>query len=371
MLTKPLVQLIEQNESLTKMKDRMIEREGKSTETLRRYIEGIQSFCKYMKATSPDQALEMLRASSDITATLDGYIDYLIKVGFKPVNMKAHFFGVKKWLAVNRVNGVDWSYISKPKVSTMIKDRIPTKVELSRILTNKISLRDQAFFTVSLASGLRIGTLSNLKLKDYKPIEELGLITVEGGPNRKLPIGKSYFTFITPEARKLLDEYLATRKNLLPGSPLFAKEDGQPLSPYVTNITRQWHRLLTRANLDKKVENHAYLELHGHTLRKYFQTNCKLAGCRADFVDFWMGHHPARQDEYLNDSYFRPEIQSHIAEYRKAVSALQLSETVQFEKAMTEKDREITSLKERINATEGKLAEIEKLLEEIVKDQNA
>jgi len=325
-LSGPNKQLIEQNETVKKLQDRMINREGKSQETLRRYLEGIESFTEYMKAESPDVAIEKLRGSSDITEKLDQYVNSLIAKGFTPINTKAHWFGVKKWLAANRVNGIDYAYITRPKVAGCIRDRIPTKDELRRILSNKITLRDKAFFMVATSSGLRVGTLATLKVKDYKPIEELGMITVEGGPNRKLPNGKSFLTFITSESRKVLEDYLSTRGTVDPGAPLFAKDDGEPMSGYVTNISRQWRRLIRRANLSRKIDGHAFCELHAHVLRKYFQTNCKLAGCRPDFVDHWMGHHPVRQEEYLNDSYFRPSTEQHLEEYRKAVISLSIFE---------------------------------------------
>jgi len=77
----------------------------------------------------------------------------------------------------------------------------------------------------------------------------------------------------------------------------------------------------------RKIGSHSWSELHLHTLRKFYQTHCKLNGCRTGFIDFWMGHHPAKQDTYLNDSYFRPEMNSHTAEYRKAVESLTIFET--------------------------------------------
>jgi integrase len=325
----------------------MINREGKSLETLRRYLEGVQTFTEYMKADSPDLALEKLRGISDITEALDQYVDSLIAKGFTPINVKAHWFGVKKWLTANRVNGIDYEYISRPKVSTRIRDRIPTKDELRLILSNKISLRDQAFFMVALSSGLRIGTLATLKVKDYEPIEDLGMITVEGGPNRKLANGKSFFTFITSETRKVLENYLKTRESLNPDDPLFAKDNGKPLSAYVTNISRQWRRLTKRANLSQKIEGHNYTELHGHVLRKFFQTNCKLSGCRADFVDFWMGHHPVRQEEYLNDSYFRPSTEQHLKEYRKAAFSLSVFEVEELKQQYEDK---LKNLEGRLHA---------------------
>jgi hypothetical protein len=70
--------------------------------------------------------------------------------GFTPINLKAHWFGVKKWLVCNRVNkNIEWGYISKPKVATQIGDKIPTRDELRLILSNKVSLRDKSFFMTS------------------------------------------------------------------------------------------------------------------------------------------------------------------------------------------------------------------------------
>jgi len=336
MLSRPQKELIAKNESVRKLSERMVTREGKSSETLRRYLEGVLTFTAFMQCETPDLALEKLKQENDVTEKLDQYIGWLLSKGFTPINLKAHWFGVKKWITCNRISDIEWGYISKPKVASQIRDRIPSREELRLILSNKVSLRDKSFFMVALSSGLRIGTLPTLKVEDYSALENLGMITVEGGANRKLANGKSFFTFITPETRKVLEDYLATRKSLKPQDPLFAKENGKPLSAYVQNISRQWRRLLTRANLQRKIENHKYTELHGHVLRKFFQTNCKLSGCRADFVDYWLGHHPVKQEEYLNDSYFRPSKEAHVQEYRKAIPSLTIFESTELETLKSE-----------------------------------
>jgi chaperonin cofactor prefoldin len=66
-----------------------------------------------------------------------------------------------------------------------------------------------------------------------------------------------------------------------------------------------------------------------------------------------MGHHPVRPDEYLNGSYFRPDLTAHLNEYRKAVSSLQVFGESQkaIEKAENEIGRlnqEMTTLKTAI-----------------------
>jgi integrase len=321
-------ELIEKSPSVKILHNRMVIREGKSEQTLKRYLDGIRKFTAYMKADSPDNALTLFSASKDRTLQLDGFVDYLLGQNRSAINLKAQFFGVKKWFIANRVNSIDWEFISRPKVASNIKDRIPTVEELRLILDNKVTLRDKAFYMVTASAGFRIGTALSLTVKDYKPIEELGMITVDGGEGRKLAKGRSYFTFITPEARRLLEQYLATRTDATPDAPLFvktAKGSGNKFA-YTSNVSRQWTILVKRARLLERIPGQRGYTLHGHTLRKFFQTHCKLSGCRADFVDFWMGHTSLAKSEYLNDSYFRPELQVHLAEYRKAVSSLQIFE---------------------------------------------
>lgn len=329
-VSKPVMELIDQNPSVSTLRDRMINRENKSMQTLARYVEGVISFTKFMEADNPDQALKLFAECEDRTKKLDDFIGWMIKEGKSPIDMKAKFFGVKKWFAANRINNIDWDYISKPKAVSQIQDRIPTVEELRLILDNRVCLRDKAFFLVIASAGFRLGTAMTLQVKDYQPYEEVGMITVTGGEGRKLANGKKYFTFITPEARRFLEEYLKTRGTLSPNDPLFACESksyGKGIE-YASNASRQWTILVRKAKLLQKAEGSRNFTLHGHSLRKFFQTHCKLSGCRADFVDYWLGHHPQGAGQYLNDSYFRPELNEHIKEYRKAIPSLTVFQAV-------------------------------------------
>jgi integrase len=346
-LTGPDQELINNNQSVSILKNRMLVRENKSEQTFKRYLDGVKTFTKFLKVNSPDEALDLFSKDADRTGKLDEFIDYMLAQGKNPIDIKAQWHGVKKWLVSNRINNIDWEYISRPKAISQIQDRIPTVDELKLILDNKVTLRDKAFFLVVAAAGFRLGTALSLQVKDYKPIEELGMITVKGAEGRKLATGKSYFTFVTPEARRILEEYLKTRGPLSPDSPLFAKEskgEGKKFD-YCSNVSRQWTVLVRRAKLLEKAEGSRNFTLHGHSLRKFFQTHCKMAGCRANFVDFWMGHHPTGTNQYLDDSYFRPELKDHLIEYRKAVSQLQVFE--QDTKKLGDLEKGMKELKEQ------------------------
>jgi integrase len=365
-MCKPNYELCEKNKSLKILKNRMIVREGKSEQTLRRYLEGIVEFARFMEVDTPDQALEKFSKAEDRTGKLDQFIDYMLGKGRSPIDIKALWHGTKKWLICNRINNIDWAFISRPQAVCQIRDRIPTVDELRLILDNKVCLRDKAFYLVIASAGFRMGTAMTLKVKDYEPIEELGKITVESGYGRKLAKGKQYFTFITPEARRILEEYLKLRGKLSPEAPLFAKEQSNGMGfEYSSNVSRQWTILVKKAGLLEKIPGHKNHALHGHSLRKFFQTHAKLSGCRADFVDFWMGHNPTGSNEYLNDSYFRPDLKEHLAEYRKAVLSLTVFDTG------ARKDKEIEELRERMmkleNVSKPALETLLKRLDELEK----
>ena len=101
--------------------------------------------------------------------------------------------------------------------------------------------------------------------------------------------------------------------------------------------------------------------MHDHVLRKYFQTKCKNAGIKADYVDFWMGHHPTNASTYLNDSYFRPSLEENANEYRKAVSALQVFSKEENGETATE----IQQLKEQL----AQMQEWKRLIERTITDK--
>jgi|GEM_PF-611698 len=356
---------VRENSSIQTLTFRMLKREKKSWHTLRRYFEGIKTFVEYQKVETPDQALQKVKDSQDAAEIVDDYINYLVNKGLSPINIKAHFFGVKKWLISNRCR-ISWEFVAKPKAGSRIRDRIPSKEELRRILGNA-NLRDKAMFMTAASSGLRGGTLVRLKVKDLKPIEDLAIIEVEGGEGKKLAEGKSYFTFITPETYRIIQDYLATRQTT-PESPLFSHVSSEAsFDRYITNLSRQWRKLIQKAKLDVKVRDHTWTELHLHVLRKFFQTTCKINGVKADYYNFWLGHISSSKEQYLDDSYFRAPVKEHLTQYRKVLPGLTVfgASTQQFQtlekeiqtlrEQLNQKDQEIEPLKERMTQLEKHL----------------
>jgi integrase len=296
-----------------------------------------------------------LRQSKNPVDVVDGFIEHL-DAGKKlsPVSIKSLFYGVKKWLETNQVS-LDWNLVSRPKVSSRIRDRCPTRDELRRIFTGT-TLRDKALFLTCTCSGLRIGTAIRLQVKDVQWLKELdvGIVNVEGGEGRKLGKGNWYHTFITGEAWNAIQDYLASRKNTSPDEPLFAASTmEQGFYRYSNNVTRQWRKLCRRAGLSKKIDGHTWTELHTHVLRKYFQTSCKIAGISPSYYDFWMGHISTRTETNMDDSYFRAQLKRHVDEYKKALKDLTILEDISKNEELQDLKVVVDSLRRQVESGES------------------
>jgi integrase len=297
--------------------------------TVTNYVKAVRKFCVFLEVSDPEVLLKkLLSGELDPRAKVDSYIDYaLTEKKFAHGHVRNLVFGIKKWFELNGVK-VDWPRIELP-TSTEIseEDRAPTKEELKRLLNHASSARDRALIYCLTSSGLRIGTILSLKVGDVDfSYPDVARFTVERKRGRKFSTkrngnqGKLFISWITPEARMALQQYLKEREaqgeTVTPDSPLFTDVyySGKPIT--VEDFERVWARLLHRADLAQK-SNRWYV-LHIHTLRKYFRSNC--VGVDVSFREKWMGH----KGVYLDMSYFRAEEQLHLTEYRKTIQGLSI-----------------------------------------------
>jgi integrase len=316
-----------------------------STETVNSYVIGISDFVNYAGFKDPEEAMQKL-TSGEVNAgkRVDGFIDYALKdkpegLGYAHGTVRNKVFGVKKWLELGGVK-VDWARIELP-TSTEIReeDRPPTKEELKVLLNAALSLRDRAVIYCATASGLRMGTLLSLKVGEVEfSYPDVARFTVERKPGRKFSNrggnqAKFFCSFITPEAKVVLQQYLKERQaygeKVTAESPLFSDTYHKGHVINLDDFQKVWYRLLRRAGLAKKSNNWFMLRLH--TLRKYMRSHC--IGVDASYRERWMGHKGA----YLDMSYFKVEEEQHLNEYRKAVPHLTIHTTVTDEKNLRKK----------------------------------
>lgn len=102
----------------------------------------------------------------------------------------------------------------KGEYSRKVVDRAYTHEEIKKILDIS-DLRTKIITLLMASSGIRIGGLPSLKLRNVEKVQSIYKITVYEGSNSQ------YFTFCTPECTSYIDAYLE-----------FRTRNGEKLNPF-------------------------------------------------------------------------------------------------------------------------------------------
>jgi integrase/recombinase XerD len=252
------------------------------------YLKSLKSFLKQIEVSDPDVLIERVKNKEiDVNEIYKQYVVSLASQNIAPKSVAAWAYGVRKFFSAN---GIEVSPVPM-RIYSLHEDVLPTKEELIKVLENS-SLKARVSILILLSSGLRVGELHQLKLGDIELNSDPPLIRVKALTAKER---KGRITFVSPQAKKLLNEYLEMRRQtekLNPESPLIATDDGKPMSyqnlQYILN------------NAFKKVAKKVgkRYSLHPHSLRKWFKTQLISAGIPGPIVDRLTGHHRYLANEY-------------------------------------------------------------------------
>lgn len=302
---------------------RILRRSG-SRQTVISYKFMVLWFLKFLDL-SPSQFLAKVERGEIIAEDqLNNWLDHLQANGTSPATQRVSYFAIKKFLLVNLPRfQFYWQTVELPRVRNIEPDRIPSKSELLRIM-NHAELKDRVIVTLAVSSGIRESALAGLKVKDVALdlYPDVGVVSV---PAQLSKGGFAYVTFITPQARGLLEEYLRSRKTKDPESPLLL--DDRETGPQTgKNLARRWNKLLQKTNLDEKGKRLRVLRFH--VLRKYCATALTSAGVNVSARERILGHKGGGVDSNLSldSAYYRPSTQDLLEQYRKAIPNLTIAE---------------------------------------------
>jgi len=327
-LTKKAKDAISSNTSLQKLELYFQEKRGADagTPSLGDYVFQILDFCEFLKKT-PDETISEAKEGKLVLydpETRSGALeDYkLALLSRKPSNasLRTMFAYVKTWLKVNGVK-VDYSNFTLPKTKYREKDELPSEEQLRLIMENA-TLRMRTAIAILASSGIRVGALLGLKLKDvvleYDKATGISKIVV---PEELSKNGFSYVTFMSSEATRLLKEYLDYRKKKLgetitPESYVIVGQGKNRISRTAFRVA--WARLLRKCGLAKK--SYKYHVFHAHVLRKWFRSQAEELS--TSVRERLLGHKGA----YLDESYFRVTEEQLFNEYKKIHASLLILE---------------------------------------------
>jgi integrase len=217
----------------------------KSPATLKSYNYSLKYFMKYSKC--------------DITSLLRGdtkkleqqIIEFLIemrqvqKLSYGILNTR--LAALKKFYEMNDIV-LNWKKISSylPENIRVNKDRAYTISEIQSMLT-KCDERMRVVILLLVSTGIRLGALTDLKLKHLTKIDKYNLYQITIYENT----GSEYYCFTTPECAAAIDSYLEYRKRY--------NERLGPESPLIREQFNRKDSLLTRHPKALRYHNLAYI----------------------------------------------------------------------------------------------------------------
>ena len=255
----------------------------------------IKNFLDYLKYQKNYSAHTIKSYSKDIQQLIDFLKEQKIKeldyhllrkflVFLKEKNYQAKSIGRKvaslksffKFLSQKKlINSNPSVLLSSPKIPEKLPNFL-TEEEVNKILIipkgNKfLDIRDRAILELLYGTGIRVGELVSLKIKDINLLDESIKVKGKGKKERIVPFGKP--------ALKALIDYLERRK-WIKEEIVFLNKSGKPITERsVERIIKKYGKL---AGITKKITP--------HTFRHSFATHLLDRGADLRSVQELLGH---------------------------------------------------------------------------------
>jgi integrase len=275
------------------------------------YKNSLMLYMKYRKVENCDQLLE-----GDPRTLQQQIIDYIISLReqnkLNATTISSRVSPVKKFYETNDIE-LKWkrikSYIGRGKSKKYKKDRPYTHLEIQKML-EKADQRGRIAILLMSSSGIRVGALTSLKLRNLERIDKYKIYRITVYENED----EEYITFCTAECAAAIDSYLEYRKRhgeypLNENAPVLREEfdiHDEIRATRPRALTEQSFRKMIRdIGLRSGVmENMSALEedqtegrrqrrpvKETHGFRKFFQTTAINNGMSPLYTEILMGHH--------------------------------------------------------------------------------
>jgi site-specific recombinase XerD len=180
----------------------------KSEVTKRIYENDIKLYLKFCNLTK----LSKLLMITDPQKQMIKYIMSLRKKGLATNSISTLLNGIYHFYEMNDIP-LNRKKINmfKGEFTGKVVDRAYTREEIRKVL-DVSDLRMKVMILLMASSGMRIGALPSLRLRNLERIDSIYKVTVYEGTN------SSYYTFCTPECSSFIDAYFEyrTQNSLIP-----------------------------------------------------------------------------------------------------------------------------------------------------------
>jgi len=332
----------------------------KSEVTIKQYTWYLNKFIDFYKLKNFDSICKI--EPQKLQIMIEDYIMDLRK-HYSPNSIPMFFYPLQSFFEANEVD-LKWKKIKKlfPQKIKLSGDEAYSDEDVKKMLDYAITIRNKALIHFLASSGVRIGAMPDLKLKHLgdMPLGCKSILVYEDSV-------EEYTTFLTPEASKILDEYLQVRKNdreyISPESPVFrikyrmGIEKSKPMSD--KSIQGVIWRCVVQSHVERTKKGVRYSKQQDHAFRKRFKTTLQLnSDVNPSIIEKLMGHKRG-----LDGVYFKPTTEQLFEEFRKGIVDLTLDKTEKLELENEKKQKKIDELE----SSKVKIAELESRMDNIYK----
>lgn len=320
--------------------DRFLEkayRKSKSEKSKESYFNATYLFCKWLGKTPKEIIAAFKKGDMDVYRVLDYFVGYLSKQGSSPHTIKDYLTVIKRFLRVYDIEIINERLREKidlHRAHVITQDRVPTQEKMKAILYST-DIRGKAIITMLASSGMRIGELVSLRIKDVDFSVRPTTIRLRAEITKDR---QARICFISDEATNFLKGYLNERINN-PEAYIFQGRH-QGINPEGKRYARgEWeNKPMTYWNADiiftiavKKAGIHEKDEhgrdiIHLHCLRKYFFTQM-IPTVGREITEALMGHKQFYDSAYRR--FAEDQMREHYLKGMKAVTILAPQQVVQ------------------------------------------
>jgi site-specific recombinase XerD len=341
------------------------------------YLRCITQFQKHVKA---DKLEDLLIGSDNPKAMQQVVINYLLSErerGTSHSSRNVAYHAIKHFYEINDIV-LNWkkiaSFLGSDDRTTI--SRGYTLEEIKKLLA-KADERERVIILTLASTGMRLGGLSELKIRHLKKIEDLYQFTVY-----ELSKKERYITFCSAECAQAIDSYFDYRvrmgERLTHDAPFirtaFDKynptKTASPSPLNLKGIQSVIFQLIYDSGLrgrgivegDKRHTRKEVMAVHG--FRAFFDTQLTSIKKNPVVTSLLLGH-----DIGLKGAYFKPDAETLLGEYRRGMNALTINEENRLKienKQLSQKVDDIQLLQAKMAKQEEELAAYRISTEEIM-----
>lgn len=279
---------------------------AKTTSTAKSWRISLKQFFTFMK-TTPENYLSQAHEYENDVILFARYLER--EQHLAPKSIRSYTSGVVKYLKKNGIKMSDdfWSTELGVVNEPITNDKAPTNDELRSILTHTDAC-GKALFLLESSSGVRIEDALLLKLETVRKVlgehPPMLVIIQKKTRHKQLVFFSQESVDAIQEWLKVRDEYLSTAFYQCSSRGIGEVDiENDKLFPFqYSKAVTMWNSACDSAGFSKKDENTGRRELHLHSLRKFFRTNCGRAGIEPDLCEALVGHRSGLERIYARYS---------------------------------------------------------------------